>query len=206
MPTSSEVDMPNDTITWTVQQQTAQVVPDEWFPIDHAAVPAPVEDLLQHVTPKDQPTRQITDESWFMLNRMVPDLPEELPVMDWFVTGSAYICDPPCTTTDLDIAIRIPHFRLPKAADIVGKFKELGWQMEGEYEGTGFTSLRKDLYNVILISAGTTYESLKLYTQVAKVLNVQDKAKRIMLAKAIRDAIFLYEPEKYAKKVPSDHA
>lgn len=162
----------------------------------HTAAPGTA--ILDDLTVREVKKRTISDEKWFLLNRLVPDFPQELPVTDFFVTGSAYVCDPPVNDTDVDVAIMI---RPLHPRDVRSMFEAAGWTQDGKgYEGTGFMSFRKDIYNLIVNMNLHFFKSLQLYTQVAKVLNIKDKAQRIMLATAIRDGEFKYEPEKYAKK------
>jgi len=101
-------------------------------------------------------------------------------------TGSREICDPAPTTTDEDFLV------LDEKGTAGMLFSELSrsWYIEGDFEGNyedcnNFWSMRKGSVNVILCTSKEFYDKFVLATQVAKKLNLLEKADRVLLFQAI---------------------
>lgn len=111
------------------------------------------------------------------------------PIVDrWFPTGSSFICNPPVTDTDIDFSILVKD--LFEAGDY---FHEAGWTVtvdDPEYviEQNGelpFITARKGIFNLIIFADQGGYTAFGRATEVAKRLNVRDKADRVALFQAV---------------------
>lgn len=101
-------------------------------------------------------------------------------------TGSRVICNPPPTDTDDDYIILVNGYY---------DWRELlideGWvsSSKEEYPGAGdeFESFRKGEYNYIVTESPQFFSRYVLATAAAAALNLQDKADRIALFKAVKE-------------------
>lgn len=99
-----------------------------------------------------------------------------------FDTGSAYICDPPVTDTDID------KMHLVYSLDETEKeLLNLGWKRCGinEYAVTGWAAYRKDNLNALVTDNKHHYDKFEAATELAKKRNLLKKTERIKLFNTI---------------------
>jgi len=99
-----------------------------------------------------------------------------------FPTGSSYICNPPVTNTDIDQVFFVYHLGIADE-----QMRGLGWTVCGpdHYPNVVWKAYRKGNLNALLTD--NCQHFLKMYhaTEVAKKLNLLNKADRIALFKSI---------------------
>lgn len=97
-------------------------------------------------------------------------------------TGSNYICDPPVTDTDIDSVYLVKN-------GYEQALSSEGFQYsmtDEEYESQGiFLSWRKGNENYIVTTDENFYNKFVLATEVAKALNLRNKASRVSLFQAV---------------------
>lgn len=101
-------------------------------------------------------------------------------VMDFHITGSVYICDPPVLETDLDYVVRVLDIKSVKQV-----LQADGWKVGGSKIGKDFTAFRKGKVNLICTQNEEFYKNYIIATQSCKKLNLLDKQDRIKLFDAI---------------------
>lgn len=99
-------------------------------------------------------------------------------------TGSRYICNPPVMDTDDDVLALVEQY--PNSEEMM----ELGWTIDGEdsalsYAGGDILSMRMGTKNVIMTTSKHTYLSKVAATELAKILNLQNKKDRIKLFESV---------------------
>jgi len=106
-----------------------------------------------------------------------------------YQTGSSVICSPPVLDTDIDYVIYTnEETKLDTFLKCEGFTKTCPEEEDYDMESEGFSCYRKDNLNLIVTTSSCWYNKWVLATQVAKKLNLRNKADRVMLFKA-----FLYE-------------
>lgn len=103
------------------------------------------------------------------------------------LTGSHYICNPPVTDTDFDIALYVlPDQFVEYCRSLIADGWEVGGSRTGEEGWLSFKKQHTDgvLYNFIVTCNETYYENFYLATEVAKKLNLRNKEDRVMLFSA----------------------
>jgi len=148
---------------------------------------------------------QYIADTWFLMKEV--ELPPEVVVLKaqavrFEATGSRVICDPPPLTTDADYLVLLKNGTHVKE---VSKALECGsWIGAGSMSdaliasediteeerntldiGPQFQSLKKGRINLILTCDQTFYERFMAATSVAKMLNLQIKAERVALFRAV---------------------
>lgn len=116
---------------------------------------------------------------------------EDPRVLATQATGSAFVCDPPVTDTDIDILVLLT----PDAAadDFLGDLEKAGWVLGGSSvealaeAGDEFQSYRKGKLNLILTARPQYFARLKLATLMAKQFNLTKKRDRIALFEVVAD-------------------
>ena len=110
----------------------------------------------------------------------------------WYHTGSRAICNPPPLDTDDDYVVyTLNHAGFEAWALRTGFTKTTPVDAEGYEEGEGeFVTYRMGVLNLIVTESQDFYANWVLATDIARYLNVTDKAKRIALFKRV-----LYETE-----------
>lgn len=95
-----------------------------------------------------------------------------------FPTGSNYICNPPVTNTDIDVAYYVKD--LYNTACVL---KEQGWVDCGtdEYGYEGWAAFRKGVDNAICFASFDDYIRFEAATELAKKKNLLDKEERVEL-------------------------
>ena len=109
---------------------------------------------------------------------MITELPTNLYKKS-YLTGSSYICDPPVLNTDVDYIIYTET-----QTELFYYLVDTGWSLCGnaEYEGQGeFTAYRKGKFNYIITSNLVYYLRYCAATELAKKLNLLNKADRVEL-------------------------
>jgi hypothetical protein len=113
-------------------------------------------------------------------------------VLDWFITGSRVICNPPPTDTDLDICALVNDSPLTASHYLLDFFSltepllHTSWQYCGDaYPNSPFLSLKKDEYNLILMHNKKLFERWKLATEVCKQVNPCYKPYRVQIFESI---------------------
>jgi hypothetical protein len=104
------------------------------------------------------------------------------------LTGSHYICDPPVTDTDRDIAVLVHS--LPEFGD---NLEQNGWAVtydDPEYtiernNELPFITARKGVLNLIVFDSYAGFDAFAAATAVAKHLNLLKKEDRVMLFQAV---------------------
>lgn len=102
----------------------------------------------------------------------------ETKCIEYWPTGSHYICNPPVTDTDIDFIILVNE-EWESIVDLIDK----GWVKygNGKYGNTDFVSLRKGKYNYIITSNEIFFNKFRAATELAKALNLKKKEDRIKL-------------------------
>lgn len=103
-------------------------------------------------------------------------LPKELYQQIAF-TGSAFICNPPITNTDIDFII------LSSDWDKLGEWCEQNSFKTNfeDYELEEFRSYKRGPINLIITDDSVWYKKFTTATSLAKQLNLLDKDKRVVL-------------------------
>lgn len=105
------------------------------------------------------------------------------------LTGSTYICNPPPENADIDMLFLTNNDAHGVMLDLV--HKDIGWEADlGEqYDHCPFYSLRKTLdgrvFNFLLTDNKRYFNQFVRATNIARKLNITDKALRIELFDAI---------------------
>jgi len=101
-------------------------------------------------------------------------------------TGSAYICNPPVTDTDIDY-ICICDGELSQAIDLLtgAGYSVTDYDDEDYPEDSVFITFRKDKINLIVTADEDFYNKFVAATEVAKHLNLLKKSDRVMLFQAV---------------------
>lgn len=111
-------------------------------------------------------------------------------VKDYFQTGSSVIVSPPVLDTDEDWVVLFRDY--VQQRDTIAYLVQQGWVRDGkEYRSAeidrSFASFRKGNLNLITMVSAQFYEKYKLSTKIATVLNLTDKAQRILVFELIRE-------------------
>ncbi len=124
-------------------------------------------------------------EEW--LENEVLFLPNPL-IIDWQLTGSYYICNPPVTTTDIDVLILTENhediYKIFVGYGIVCTSIEADSILKAEYP-KDFVCYRYEQYNFIVTDDPTFYIRFAAATEYCKHLNIQDKTDRINIFKVV---------------------
>lgn len=109
------------------------------------------------------------------------ELPKETVLS--FETGSRIICNPPVTTTDLDVVILVPTEQWEQVVD---RLQREGWRLGGSrVPGSNWASLKKDYLNFLVTGDSEWYFKMELATKVATKLNLVNKQDRILVFHSI---------------------
>lgn len=119
--------------------------------------------------------------------RTFEEVPE--PFKNVYPTGSAYICDPPVTDTDVDYVVLISE----EFADYGSRLADDGWEVsydDPEYrthenEELPFITARRDAVNLIIFREFEGWAAFVKATEVAKSLNLTEKKDRVALFNAV---------------------
>ena len=127
---------------------------------------------------------------------------KSLEVVGWFATGSRVICDPAPQDTDEDFVLFVSNKLAAKR-----ELEALGYtwsskDQEKYQAGEGdpfrlfnqFDAFRHpdNAHNLIVVTNLSDFKKWKVATNVAKALNITDKAQRVMLFRAIRSGGTLF--------------
>ena len=110
---------------------------------------------------------------------------------DYHETGSRYVCDPPVTDTDHDWIVldgdgSVEDW-LARQQNVV--FDGL------DYDDEEFNSFKLGEVNLIVMSCEDAFDRFVLATKISKLLNVQEKPKRVALFEANRHGEWVYDTE-----------
>lgn len=103
-------------------------------------------------------------------------------LIDWFPTGSHYICNPPVTDTDIDIMLYVKD--LDQSFNLMINAGAL-CPNDGLYFEEIFKSFRSGKFNYLITDNILYFGDFKLATETAKKLNLLKKDDRISLFEAI---------------------
>jgi len=108
------------------------------------------------------------------------ELPVEVPnLIDWFLTGSRVICDPPPTDTDQDIMVLVERGAL---GYVHSDMEANDWELGGSYiETDKWRSYKSGIYNILVTDDPEYFEAFRRATDKAKELNLLKKEDRIKL-------------------------
>lgn len=133
-----------------------------------------------------------------------------ISVIGWFESGSRVICDPPPTDTDHDFVI----------------YTDSKSESRRELEALGYTRSNKDYkasktdpfamynsfdsyrhtdndHNLIVVFGTGDFKRWKVATQLATLLNVTDKDKRVALFRAVRSAGTMFPAVELKEAAPA---
>jgi hypothetical protein len=111
---------------------------------------------------------------------MIYSFPEELGGLakNFVFTGSAIVCDPPVTNTDVDLVIYVDS-----RAEAHGHMLLMGYTVCGDYENCAslgtFQAYRKGALNVIVVDQRSVFLYWQHATRIATELNITEKSDRI---------------------------
>ncbi len=104
-------------------------------------------------------------------------------VIDYYRTGSRYICTPPVTDTDDDYVVLVQDTR-----SFIHDARNAGYEASAKdscADHSEFMSFRKDDINLIVTDDLAFFGRFNAATEVAKRLNLRNKNDRIMLFQAV---------------------
>lgn len=98
--------------------------------------------------------------------------------VDWFITGSSVICNPPVLDTDFDYVILVKY----DSYELDTLLEQQGFKTNyADYDIEDFRSYKQGQINYILTDNIEWFEKMRVATNLAKKLNLLDKQQRINL-------------------------
>lgn len=108
----------------------------------------------------------------------------ESQILQWYPTGSRYICNPPPLDTDNDTVILVKSLLKAQKFLLVDDWVVCD---DEEYEAGEFRAYRKDDENYIVTASIGFFMRYVMATRAAKELNLLEKEDRVKLFIAILD-------------------